>query len=385
MPEPLESDANEPEEAQSAIEGHSATVLLTFIVAVGAFTYLGAILKPLLLALLLFYWIKPPADWLISKKVPPWAAYILLFIATCGVCAVLGLTIYSNAQKFQERFPRYQRKFDSMVARLGFAEEEATPESTSPDPSESPGEQLPGETPDTEGGSEPKKEKKGATQTLMEQFKMGAGEVINYTFGAALETLEFTTMAVFYLLFMILSAPHVGNRVKRALPTSSSNRVLEIGEEINQGISEYIKVKTAVSLGMGFCVGVILYAFGVDYWPLWAFLAFAFNYITYVGSLIACIPPIAVALVQFDGFLMPTIIGVLIGANRLIWIDYVEMRFSGKQLNIDPTLLLLAIAYWGVFWGPLGMVLAVPMLTCLKISLSHFPRTRHWAVLISEK
>ena len=71
-------------------------------------------------------------------------------------------------------------------------------------------------------------------------------------------------------------------------------------------------------------------------------------------------------------------------ANRLLWIDYIEIRLSGKHLNIDSVLLFLWLAYWGWFWGVLGLILAFPMIVSLKIVLEHLEATKSWALLMSE-
>jgi predicted PurR-regulated permease PerM len=71
--------------------------------------------------------------------------------------------------------------------------------------------------------------------------------------------------------------------------------------------------------------------------------------------------------------------------NRFVWIDYVEIKLSGRHLNIDSVLLFLWLAYWGWVWGVIGLILAFPMLTSLKIVLEHLDGTRHWAVLMSEE
>ncbi len=75
---------------------------------------------------------------------------------------------------------------------------------------------------------------------------------------------------------------------------------------------------------------------------------------------------------------------VIIGA-RFVWIDFLEIRFSGRQLNISPVILLLSLAVFGLLWGIVGMVLAVPIITAVKIILLNFESTRHLAVLASEE
>ena len=70
---------------------------------------------------------------------------------------------------------------------------------------------------------------------------------------------------------------------------------------------------------------------------------FLANYVTYVGSVVACVPPIAVAYLQFISPVAATVLAALIVVNRLFWIDYVEIVFTGKHLNVSPLLLLFAI------------------------------------------
>ena len=204
-------------------------------------------------------------------------------------------------------------------------------------------------------------------------------------FGPAFTFLETLLLVIFYLLFIIISADRLPRRIARALDPHSASQVLIIGLGISEGITHYVKVKTLISLGMGATAGLIMWCFGLHYWPLWAFLTFVLNYITYVGSMVACVPPVVLALVQFPNPAVALGLGSLIIANRIVWIDFVEIKFSGKSLNVDPVLLLLSIAYWGWFWGILGLILAVPMTVCLKIALSNLEKGKPWAILLSEE
>lgn len=79
------------------------------------------------------------------------------------------------------------------------------------------------------------------------------------------------------------------------------------------------------------------------------------------------------------------ILSALLIVNRLIWIDLVEIRMSGKELNLDPTVMFLWLAYWGWAWGILGLLLAYPMLAAVKIVLTHVRGGESWAALLSEE
>ena len=128
-----------------------------------------------------------------------------------------------------------------------------------------------------------------------------------------------------------------------------------------------------------------MYGFGLDHWMLWAFLFFAMNYITYIGSAAACVPPIVMASLDLDSPAMAALLSTLIVLNRIFWIDFFELRVSGKQLNLDPTLLFLWLSYWGWAWGILGLILAYPMLAAVRIMLEHLGGLHGWALLLSDE
>jgi predicted PurR-regulated permease PerM len=85
------------------------------------------------------------------------------------------------------------------------------------------------------------------------------------------------------------------------------------------------------------------------------------------------------------GAVPATVLAVLIVVNRVFWIDFLELRLSGKQLNLDPTLLFLWLSYWGWAWGILGLILAYPMMAAVKISLRHLGDAHGWAEMLSDE
>lgn len=340
---------NENESAPTPVQPGDFTVIefcLCVIAAVlvgAAATYLGPVLIPVIVAVFLYYILKPLAERLMAWGIPRWLAYVLLAVPVLVLSGVLGQLLLKAAYSAREQLPEYQERLTERLSHwLGY---EIDP-------------------------------------VALVDFDLS--ETFSYVFHGAFGILETGLMVFFYLLFIILGGAKVRTRVRRAFDPATADRLIYIGHNISENVKQYTKVKTLVSLGMGLSAGVLLYLFDVKYWPLWAFLTFAFNYITYVGSLAAIVPPTIVAFAQLSPG-AAVAVTALLGVNRFVWIDYVEIRFSGKHLNIDPVLLLLVLAYFGWFWGVLGLVLAVPMLTCLKIVLGNFQRTRRLAILMSEE
>ncbi|QOJ14885.1 MAG: AI-2E family transporter [Planctomycetia bacterium] len=413
----------------------SVAILTT--VAIGAVvTYLGPVLAPFLLALLLYFMIRPAAEALILRGIRPWLAYLALFLISTIALLAIGRVVQQNAVAFRDRIPLYRANLERLLVQVigpdavrseprvaavtpraapaptgmsawrdtglpvpergtGAALDGRNPAMLSPD---RPVEGLtgtalgpfygpmppPGTQPTSVPVDEPPSVKEYVSTGILDLYDISVRDVLNFAWSPAVSFLETLLLVFFYLLFILISAARLPGRVRRAFDGERSETLLTIGRGIAASISQYVKVKTAVSFGMAAVAGLIMWAFGVHYWQLWAFLFFALNYITYIGSLFACVPPIAIAFLQFENPLQAVLPAILIGANRLIWVDFVEIRFSGEHLNVDPVLVLLGIVYWGWFWGVLGMVLAVPMLVGLKIILGSFEKSRKYAILMSE-
>ncbi|HUE73720.1 MAG TPA: AI-2E family transporter [Pirellulaceae bacterium] len=323
--------------------GRVSLVILAVLAIAAAVTWLGPILKPLLTAVFLFFVTRSAERYLSRRGWSPWVSYLMLFAATVIVATIITVYAYGEADSFRAQWPDYRRTIEERLRPLGLEPHESWDD----------------------------------------LFRDSSMDVIGYVFERGLGIVEFAVMTFFYLLFMIIGAQKMPARVKRAFPGERSEAVLRIADEISRSIEQFMRVKTIVSLGMGASAAILMWAFGLDRWLLWGFLFFALNYITYIGSIAACVPPIVLALVSLD-LVWAIALSVLLIANRLLWIDYVEIKLSGKHLNLSSVLLFVWLAYWGWVWGVLGLILAYPMLASLKLALEHFDATRKWAVLMGD-
>jgi predicted PurR-regulated permease PerM len=303
--------------------GRVSLVILA-VLAIGAtVTWLGPILKPLLTAVFLFFVTRSAERYLSRRGWSPWLSYLMLFAATVFVATIITIYAYGEADSFRAQWPDYRKTIEERLKPLGLAPDESWDD----------------------------------------LFRDSSMDVIGYVFERG--------------------AQKMPGRVKRAFPGERSEAVLRIADEISRSIEQFMRVKTIVSLGMGASAAILMWAFGLDRWLLWGFLFFALNYITYIGSIAACVPPIVLAFVNLD-LAWAIILSVLLVGNRVLWIDYVEIKLSGKHLNLSSVLLFVWLAYWGWVWGVLGLILAYPMLASLKLALEHFDATRKWAVMMGD-
>lgn len=193
-------------------------------------------------------------------------------------------------------------------------------------------------------------------------------------------------MVFLYLIFLLIEEPIFSKKIKAMYPDQKKySRVNGLIKKIDKSISNYIALKTLVSLLTGFLSYFVLLIIGVDAPLFWAFLIFVLNYIPSIGSLIATIFPTIFALLQFGDFTPAILVLAIVGTIQLVVGNLVEPRLMGNSLNISPLVVFLTLALWGVMWGITGMLLSVPITVILIIIMSEFPDTRPIAVLLSRR
>jgi predicted PurR-regulated permease PerM len=189
---------------------------------------------------------------------------------------------------------------------------------------------------------------------------------------------------MFFLIFIIFEASLLPGRIERAWPGGASEKVQIVRTKIEASVNTYIVVKTGVGLGTAVCAGIIMLGFGIELWFTWALLTFLLNYVPYIGSLIATLPPIILGLILLEPAGL-TLLILLLLTNQQVWGQIIETRWAGRALDLSPVVLLLVTAISFAGWGILGMILAVPFAVIIKIVLENIEATRPISILLSER
>lgn len=142
---------------------------------------------------------------------------------------------------------------------------------------------------------------------------------------------------------------------------------------VKESISIYIKVKTIVSLITGLGIGLISWVFGIQYALLWGFLAFLLNYIPYVGSLIAIVPPLLIGGLGAESFTEVLLLFLALEAVQLVMGNVVEPKMTADSLSINTVTVLFSLVFWAFLWGLSGMLLSVPLTFLIKVMLEQSP------------
>lgn len=192
-------------------------------------------------------------------------------------------------------------------------------------------------------------------------------------------------MVLLYLIFLLLEESTFSRKIE-AMYTDENRykKVNNLIKKIDRSVSNYIAVKTLVSLLTGFLSYFVLLIIGVDAPLFWAFLIFILNFIPTIGSLIATLFPTFFAMLQFGEITPAILIITIVGAIQLVMGNLIEPRVMGTSLNISPLVVFLTLALWGLMWGITGMLLSVPITVIIIIIMAEFPDTRPFAILLSQ-
>ncbi len=308
------------------------------------------LLVPFLLSLFIAVIAAPPLFFLQARGLPEWLAMLIVVIGIVLVGLVLGWMIGGSLNNFTDNLPKYQERLATqshglivLLQNYGVVLDEKT--------------LLAYLNP-------------GKAMALVGNLLSGLGNVL--------------TQALFILItviFILLEATGFQKKI-RAISADPVGSVARI-EAITSSIKQYMTIKTSTSLLTGILVSVWLLILDVDYPVLWGLLAFLFNYVPNVGSIIAAVPAVLLALIQLGPWsALWAGMGYLV-INGLVG-NMIEPRFMGRGLGLSPLIVFVSLVFWGWVLGPVGMFLSVPLTMTLKIILDSNDETRGISVMLGQ-
>ncbi len=181
-------------------------------------------------------------------------------------------------------------------------------------------------------------------------------------------------------VFMLSEARMFGRRIEAISLARGPNlsRMLSATKDIQR----FLAIKTAVSVLTGFLAGALCWAAGLDFFVLWGILAFFFNFIPVVGSIVAGVPPTILALFIAGLPNAVVVAGGYLLINNFLG-NFVEPMLVGRRFGISTLIVVVSVVFWGWLWGPLGMLLAVPLTMVLKVILEGSDEFRWIGIAIS--
>ncbi|MDX1433411.1 MAG: AI-2E family transporter [Gammaproteobacteria bacterium] len=335
----------------SATRASAPTLLVTMaalVVVVAGLRAAEEIIVPFLLAVFIAVVCSPPLLWLERMGLPMWAA--LLVVVAVIVAAAVGLSaiIGNSIRDFTGDLPVYKERLDEYGSAVyGWLTAHGVPVDS----------------------------RELGTFVDPGRVMQLAAEVFN-SFGGVLTNAFLIFLTVVFILFET-----TGFSSKLATVAHDPERSLDQVRDVTQTVQRYLAIKTLTSAATGIVIGVYLWLIGVDYAALWGVLAFLLNYVPNIGSVLAAVPTVLVALVQSGlGVTLAAAAGYLV-VNVVVG-SVLEPRIMGRGLGLSTLVVFLSLVFWGWVLGPVGMFLSVPLTITVKVALASREDTRWIATLL---
>lgn len=336
--------------------------LLSILVAMGMGAVLyqaRVIVLPFALAIFFSYILNPLITFFERRRIPSAVAIIFAILITFLVLGLIGFLINNSIQSFASEFPRYEKRVDELGRNL-IKIFKLPPEIFS------------GETDSSE---------RFQLLTNIKDFSISG--IITTTLSSITRFLSNTVLVMLFLLFILMGRNQFNKKVEIAFDKKRSSKVVAVFTNINVQIQKYILMKTLISLITAALATAVLMYFNVEFAMIWGILTFLLNFIPSIGSVIATILPVTIALIQFESYLTIILVAAILISIQFIMGNVVDPQVVGGSVNLSPLVVLFSLIFWGWLWGIIGMFLAVPLSVVIKIVMENIDSLRFISVLMS--
>jgi len=329
----------------------------------GDILYAGrSIILPLAFATLISFILSPSIDWFVKKKFPEWLAITIPFVATGFIFFFLGIIVKLNIETFVVEFPKYEARTTIILKEvLSVFDIEIENFKSSP----------------KEWLDDPR------VAQYLSEFSLS--NLISGLLSSISNTVSNIFIVLLFLLFIIVGRNQLTSKLPVAFDSVNAARIERIFENIKKQIQAYIIAKTLISLVTAILFIIVLYSFGIQFAVVWGILTFLLNFIPNVGSIIATLLPLSIAVIQFESYGPIIWLGAILFAIQTVIGNIIDPKYIGKSINLSPIVVLFALIFWGWLWGIAGMFLSVPIMVIIKIILENIPELRFISVLMSEQ
>ncbi len=192
-------------------------------------------------------------------------------------------------------------------------------------------------------------------------------------------------MVVVLLLFMLIDREDQRNRLLQLFGTANLHATTEAFGDAARRVSRYLRMQFLINVGYGVVVALGLWAIGVPSPTMWGVLGFSLRFLPYIGPWIAATLPILVSLAVSDGWTQPMMVVGLYVVLELLLNNVAEPWLYGGSVGISSVGVIVSAIFWTWLWGPVGLILAMPLTVCLLVMARYVPQLRFITVLLADR
>ncbi|MBD3801750.1 MAG: AI-2E family transporter [Thioclava sp.] len=333
----------------------ASVVVIAVIAVVAALEQVESLFAPVTLALVVGIVLSPISDaWEKRGYAPVWGALTSLVISLM-VAALLVLVIQPVVSELSRQAPKVWNDMRSTVIEMRQMVQGIQDASNQVSEAIAP-------------AADTAKQKAATDKAAMPD----AADIVMLAPALLAQTLIY----IGTLFFFQLSRPQIYNWIAKHLAEpaergATANRL----RTAETRVSRYFLTITVINAGLGFLVGVAMQVIGLPNAPLWGVVAFLINYILYLGPATLVVALVFAGVAAFDGarVILPPLVYIALNSTEG---QFVTPAAIGRQMRINPLLVFLSLTFGIWLWGPLGGVVAIPLLLWALVLTDSLPEPR---------
>ena len=330
--------------------GSGLLTAASVVVVVAGLKAASFLMVPFMLAIFLTILSLPLHRWL-SRRIHPGAAVVVTVLANLLFVVGLVALVSGSVSGFVEAAPRYRLRVEALAtSSIAWLDARGVP-----------------------------------TAEWLDAQNVGLDgilDLVGSTLRGLTAVLTNLLLVVLTMIFLLLEVDRLPAKLQSALDVSPSQYALYV--EAAATVQRYLVVKTCVSGLTGLAIFLGTWLVGLDFPVLWGLLAFLFNYIPSLGSIIASVPAILLAMVTL-GPGPALAVGVIYLVANVAFGNLLEPHLLGRQLGLSPLVIFVSLVFWGWAWGPVGMLLSVPLTVVARIFLEKSEELGWVAILLAAR
>lgn len=342
----------------SRLNAELALKILAALAVIYTFYFCRSLLLPIILAAFIALFASPAVRFLARLKCPkPLASLLVLTLIIIGVGYGVSL-LYGPAVAWLERLPLLSSKlalqFDDVAGSLDSLKSSMLPNSD---------------------------DQKNPLDSALGSGFMPLLSMLAQT--TAMVLFQLATVIILTYLFLVFGGTLLRNIVRGASTLHEKKNLVKMYQTIEHDISRYVLVIAIINTLLGVATFTVLSLLGVADPILWGVLATVLNFAPYLGPFILTVLLTAVGFVEFYTFGQALVVPAAFLVLNVVESQLVTPMALGKRFNMNPLLVVIWMFIWGWIWGAVGVLIAIPLLVCLKIIASHFELLPYWRILLS--
>ncbi|HEY1985800.1 MAG TPA: AI-2E family transporter [Terracidiphilus sp.] len=361
------------------------TAVILTVVVIGALYLAKTVIFPLALALLLTFILAPLVTMLERLRVPRVTAVLCVILATGAILGSIGWTVFTQLIEVAESFPSYRLNVQTKIE--SFRKSKTTRFTRAQQELNWISQQISALSAEATGEKQhPAKEALGSSPDRpLAVREVGTSPARLDALDGALGALLTILLVVVFTFFMMLNREELRNRLIRLMGSGNLNVMTQAMDDASRRVSRYLSLQLLVNASFGMIISIALQMMGLPHALLWGFLACLLRFIPYIGAPIAAALPIAMSIAVFDGWSKTLLIMATFFCLEIVTANFVEPHVYGRYTGLSSLAILIAAIFWSLIWGPIGLILSVPLTVCLVVVGSHVPSLDFLTILLGDQ